>query len=265
MAIQPDADTDRWLKNHRCVTRQQTGGILCSTQLGDDNGMFLPPAATDVLTFNLQMLDSKFALITDMSALAAQKAPLFSPTDGEVATGGSLQLSSREQALDSGVLAAIQIPGKVFAAPAHSPMPCFIDFTASQARWLYYYVTDLTLTGKDLQLVDQGTPGTPVVFGANSKTDLGKSPDPNDTISLQLAAQYPSFNRIRFASDSLVPAQEVPRQLKLQLDGHAFNDVLPAPDLQNRTMWPFGQQPGKQAALFQVVKYVSYSFSKNGV
>ena len=45
---------------------------------------------------------------------------------------------------------------------------------------MYYCVTDLKLTGKDLQLVDIGTPGPPLVFSTSNRTDLAQSPDTSD-------------------------------------------------------------------------------------
>ena len=261
------ADTERLLKNRHCLLRSQPGGALCSAELNDDGSMFIAVGATETLSFNLILTNTEFALITDMTALAKQKAPLFSPADADINKGGSLQLASRDLALDTGVFAAVEIPGKVFANPGAPPVAYLIDFVAKQALWLYYCVTDLKVAGKDLQVVDLGTSGTPIVFSAKNRTDLGQAPDPNDPLAAELAGRYPDFSRLRFASDAAVASQESPRSLALQLDGHNFPDILPAPSPQNLTAWPFTNQQDvtRQDALFQVVKYVSYSFSKNGV
>jgi len=265
--IAATADTEHLLKNHRCLLRLRSDGVLCLAQLGDDGSMLVPVGPAETLSFNLILKNSGFVLITEIAAIAKQKAPLFAPGAADVAKGGSLQLTSRDQALDKGVFAAVQIPGKVFANPGAQPVQYFVDFVAKQVVWLYYCVTDLKLTGKDLRVVDLGTPGTPIVFGTKNRTDLRQAPDPDDSLAAELADRYPDSNRLRFASDDVIACRESPRSLVLQLDGHNFPDVLPAPAPQNRTAWPFTKQQNvaKQDALFQVVKYVSYSFSKNGV
>jgi len=260
-------DTERLLRNHRCVLRSRPDGVLCSAELGDNGSVLIGVDPSEKFSFNLTLQNAEFQLITDMSGIASQKAPLFIPSDQNVLSGGSLQLTSRDEALDTGVFAAVDIPGKVFGNPGAQPVQYFIDFAAERAIWLYYCVTDLKLTGKNLQVIDLGTSGQPIVFSQKNRTDLGQTPDPDDTLAAELAGRYPDFNRIRFASDDVVACREAPRQLSLQLDGHNFPDVLPAPAVQNRTAWPFTDQQNvaKQDALFQVVKYVSYSFSKNGV
>ena len=261
------ADTERLLKNRHCLLRSQPGGVLCSAELNDDGSMFIAVGPTETLNFNLILTNAGFALITDMTAIAKQIAPFFTPADTDINKAGSLRLASRDQTLDNGVFAAVKIPGKVFANPGAPPVAYFIDFVAKQALWLYYCVTDLKLTGKDLQVVDLGTSGTPIVFSAKNRTDLGQAPDSNDPLAVELAGRYPDLSRLRFASDDTVASRESPRSLALQLDGHNFPDILPAPCPQNLTASPFTNQQNvtKQDALFQVVKYVSYSFSKNGV
>jgi len=266
-AVVTSADTEQLLRNQRCLLRPRPDGVLCSAELGDDGAMLIAVGPAVTFSFNLILQNADFQSITDMSAIVNQKAPLFVPSDQNVLSGGSLQLTSRDQALDGGVFAAVDIPGKVFANPGPQPVQYFIDFAAEQALWLYYCVTDLKLTGKSLQVIDLGTSGKPIVFSPKNQTDLGQTPDPNDKLATELAGRYPDFSRIRFVSDDVVACREAPRQLALQLDGHNFPSVLPAPALQNRTAWPFTNQPNmvKQDAFYQVVKYVSYSFSKNGV
>ena len=267
LSMVPSDDTQRLLANHRCLLRPRPDGILCLAGLGDDGSMLIGVDPAEKLTFNLTLQNAQFALITELSAIIKQKAPLFIPAEQDVSKGGSLQLTSRDKPLDGGVLAAIEIPGKVFATPGAKPIEYLINFEAKRTLWLYYCVTDLKLTGKDLRVVDLGNSGTPIIFSPQNRTDLAQAPDPNDDLAAELAGRYPELSRMRFASDTVVPCRESPRRLALQLDGHNFPDVLPAPALQNRTAWPFTNQQnvGKQDALFQVVRYVSYSFSKNGV
>jgi hypothetical protein len=261
------ADTERLLKNHHCLLRSRSDGVLCSAELSNDGSMLIAVGPEETLTFNLILKNAGFALITDMATIAKQQSPLFTPADAEVSKGGSLQLTSSDQVLGNGVLALVEIPGKVFANPGMPTVQYSVDFVAKQALWLYYCITDLDVAGRDLQVLDLGTSGTPIVFSTKNRTDLGQTPDPDDPLAMELAGRYPDLSRLRFASDASVASRESPRSLALQLDGHHFPDILPAPSPQNLTVWPFTKQPNvvRQDALFQVVRYVSYSFSKNGV
>ena len=190
-----------------------------------------------------------------------------SPGGADVSKGGSLTLGTQTGPLGNGIFAVVEIPGSVFASPGSWPVQFFVDFQPKRARWMYYCVTDLKLTGKDLRLVDIGTPGPPVAFSPSNRTDLTQSADATDALATQLANRYPDLARMRFVSDDVVPCQQSPRNLSLQLDGHNFPDVLPTPPLRNCALWPAAAQANQsqQDALFQVVKYVSYTFSKNGV
>ncbi len=265
-ATAPTEDTQRLLRNQRCQLGSRADGVLCSVELGDNGSPLIAFDPAAKLAFNLILQYPEFGLITDLTAIAAQSAPLFVPA-GNPADGGSLTLTSRDQPLDTGVFAAVELPGSIFNNPPAQQVQYFIDFQAKQARWLYYCVTDLKLTGKDIRVVDLGTDGNPLVFSPANRTDLGQNPDPNDALASELADRYPDLNRVRFASDASIPCQETPRRLSLQLDGHNFPDVLPAPALQNCTVYPFTQQGdvSPQSALYQVAKYVSYSFPKDGV
>ena len=266
-AVEPAPDTERLLKNCRCVLKSRPDGLLIVAELSDQG---LPVIAVDAAAkfrFNLRQQNGDFPLFTDLSAIHQVAAPLYVPGGTDISKGGSLTLTAQADPLEYGVFAAVEIPGSVFASPASWPVQFVVDFQPKKARWMYYCVTDLKLTGKDLRLVDNGTPGTPLVFSPSNRTDLTQSPDAADALASQLANRYPDLARMRFVSDDVVPCLQSPRNLSLQLDGHNFPDVLPTPPLRNCAFWPAtaqGTQP-QQDALFQVVKYVSYSFSKNGV
>jgi hypothetical protein len=259
-------ETRRLLRNHHSLLHARSDGVLCSIETGDD-GLALIGVETSVkLSFHLKLQNAEFGLITDLEQIA-QKTPLFVPAAADVSKGGSLQLTSGAESLDRGVFASVELPGSVFSRLSAQPIQFFIDFQAKRARWLYYCVTDMKLAGKDFRLVDLETSGTPLVFSPSNRTDLVQNPDANDSLAAELANRYPSLNRIRFVSDDVVPCQNLPRRLTLQLDGHNFPDILPTPSPRNYTEWPFAKQKSlvQQNALYQVVKYVSYSFSKNGV
>ncbi len=265
--VEPTSDTTILLRNYRCVLKSRKNGFLTVAELGDDGALVIAVDPAAKFRFNLRLKNGDFALFTDLSAIDQQAAPLFVADGGAVSKGGALTLTTQSVPLENGVFAVIEIPGQVFASQASWPVEFIVDFQPKRARWMYYCVTDLKVTGKDLQLVDIGTPGPPLVFSTSNRTDLTQSPDTSDARAVQLANQFPDLARMRFVSDDVVPCQQSPRTLSLQLDGHNFPDVLPTPPLRNCALWPAtvqGNQP-QQDALFQVVKYVSYSFSRNGV
>ena len=265
-SLEPTSDTERLLKNYRCILKPSKNGVVAVTELGDDG---LPVIAVDAAVkfrFNLRLRNGDFALFTDLSAINQLAAPVYGPGGADVSKGGSLTLTTQADSLENGVFAVAEVPGSVFATPTSWPAQFVVEFQPKRSRWIYYCVTDVKLTGKDLQVVDIGMPGAPLAFSPSNRTDLTQSPDTADALAAQLANQYPELARMRFVSDDVVPCQQSPRKLSLQLDGHNFPDVLPVPPLRNCALWPVtaqGNQP-QQDALFQVVKYVSYSFSKNG-
>ena len=265
--VEPTADTARLLRNYRCVLKSRKDGVLIVAELADSGAPMIPVDSAVNFRFNLRLQNSDFPLFTDLSAISQQAAPRFAPGGADVSKGGSLTLATQATALDDGVFAVVEIPGTVFASPGGWPVQFTVDFQPRRARWMYYCVTDLKLTGKDLRLVDIGTSAPPLVFSPTNRTDLAQSPDAADALATQLASRYPSLARMRFVSDDVVPCLQSPRTLSLQLDGNNFPDVLPTPSIRNSALWPAaaqGTQP-QQDALYQIVKYVSYSFSKNGV
>jgi hypothetical protein len=266
-AVEPTSDTVLLLKNYRCVLKPRNNGFLTVTELGVDGLPLIAVDTTAKFRFNLRLKNADFALFTDLSAINQQAVPWFTATSTVIAKGGSLALTTQVDPLENGVFAAVEIPASVFTSQDNWPLEFVVDFQPKRARWMYYCITDLKLTGKDLQLVDIGTPGPPLLFSTANRTDLTQSPDMSDARAIELASRFPDLARVRFVSDDVVPCQQSPRTLSLQLDGHNFPDVLPTPLLRNCALWPAtaqGNQP-QQDALFQVVKYVSYSFSRNGV
>jgi hypothetical protein len=265
--LEPTADTERLLKNYRSVLKPSKNGFSAVTELNDDGMPVIAVDTSSKLRFNLRLKNSDFSLFTDVSAINTEAALLYVTGGSDISNGGSLTLSTQPAPLENGVFAVAEIPGLVLTRAVNWPAQFAINFQPKRARWVYYCVTDLKLTGKNLQLVDIGAQGAPpLTFSPSNRTDLAQFPDAADALGAQLANQYPSLARMRFVSDDAVPCQQSPKRLSLQLDGHNFPDVLPTPPLRNCAVWPFaaqGNQP-QQDALFQVVKYVSYSFSKNG-
>lgn len=259
-------ETQRLLRNHRALMRVLPDGVLCSIETGTDGSPLIGVEASAKLSFDLILRNDEFCMITDLDEITAKTPALFSLAEADVSKGGTLNLASSAKGLGRGVFAVAEIPGAAFANPGSEPINFSIGFQAKRSRWLYYYVTDTKLIGKDIRLVDLDSPAE-LVFSPANRTDLAQNPDPNDSLGAELARRYPSLNRMRFVSDEVLPCQESPRRLTLQLDGHNFPNLLPLPSPRNQTNWPFTNQKNVagQSALYQVVKYNSYSFSTNGV
>ena len=264
--LEPTLDTGRLLRNHRCILKPRRDGLLTLAELGDTGVPAIAVDTTATFRFNMRLRSGDFPLFTDLSAINKLTVPRYAPAGAVVSRGGPLTLGTTATPLENGIFAVIEIPGSVFASPTSWPLRLRVDFKPKSARWIYYCVTDLKLTGKDLGLVDLRMQKPLLKFSSVNRTDLSQSADAGDALAIQLTRRYPGLGCVRFVSDDVVACRQSPRSLSLQLDGHNFPDVLPMPPLRNCALWPAMKQGSKpqQDALFQVVKYASYSFSKNG-
>jgi hypothetical protein len=276
-ALEPTSDTERLLRNHRCILKPRRDGLSTLAELNDNGDPAIAVDTAAKFRFNMRLRSDDFPLFTNLAAIHKLTAPRYAPGAADVSKGDPLTLSAedappgKDAPPGNGIFAVIEIPGAVFASPKKSwPVRLRVNFEPKRARWIYYCVTDMNLAGRDLQLVEQADTGTPqpvLAFSAANRTDLRQSPDAGDAVATQLASRYPDWARIRFVSDDVVACRQSPRRLSLQLGGNDFPDVLPMPPLRNCALLPASVQGNQtqQDALFQVVKYVSYSFSKNGV
>jgi hypothetical protein len=148
---------------------------------------------------------------------------------------------------------------------AAGPAEFSIVFTAKQARWVYYCITDLSGAETQLRIVDSDT--SPVVFSDTNRIHLNQQPDPTDAVAVALGAQYPEKQRFRFISDNLIPCQQTARKrLQLQLGANRLADALPNPSLQKYSSMTVagGQISQPQDVLFHVIKYFTHTFPTTG-
>jgi hypothetical protein len=158
--------------------------------------------------------------------------------------------------LKQGVFADVEIryegnPAKLAEAASQFR----IVFKTKEARWKYYIVTDKTNNKADaLALEDKDKV---IVFKAEDRTDLTKTPDPADNIAAELARQYPNMHYFRFVSDSLVPCQKAARKtIQFQLNGEKVIDALPNPALENYSI--DARNATQEYTLYQIVKYFTH-------
>lgn len=265
--VDPAPDTCRLLKNHRCLARRRTDGTVVATETDGTGRPFLPIDGEVTLTFRMRPRNGLFPLFTSLAAIEAQPAPLYTPAPGASQGPRELTLTSRATPLQIGVFAEIEIPSRALSPTGDAPVEFRIYFEAKKLRWQYYCVTDLKLDGKELSIVDADSSPAAVLFSPVNRTDLNQNPDPSDPVAGRLAQQYPDLKRLRFISDELVPCRQAPRrQVELRLDGNRFPEPLPNPSIAHYSPLAVtvDGKPSQQMALFQVVTYISHSFSKKG-
>ena len=173
--------------------------------------------------------------------------------------------------LEKGVWADVEIHNNDSFLPIdEGPAEFRIAFTALQARWKYYLVTDLKGSAEGFRIINADSAdavSTPVFSKANCR-DLKQDPDPLDELAEAMVVQYPKLERHRFISDDLVPCRQAARKyLELHLDDNRLFGALPNPSLRNYSKIEVKADTdlSRQAALFQVLKYITQPFPKKGV
>jgi hypothetical protein len=256
LAIEPSAETARLLGNHRCVVGSSPSGVRVHTALDPSTGqpfLSLPPNA--VLRFHLQLQNGDFGLFTNLDAVNALSAPLFTNAAPAAGNPGELTLVPGGTAGPPGVFAEIEI--HLDGWGSGSGIPAFLAaFEARQWRWAYYCVTDLVPGGSDLTIVDSSPAGTPdvLVFGAANTTNLHDTPDPHDPIGVQLSGRHPTMRCLRIISDKAVACFEEPRKyLELRHGADRLSGPLPNPSRRRVSRISTPGQP--QDILFQILKY----------
>ncbi|MCP4662130.1 MAG: hypothetical protein GY856_42550 [bacterium] len=244
--IRPSSETTRRLRNHRLILRSAADGVRVATPLDGEGNPFLPLPEDAAFVFHLELRNSDFALLTDLTAVAAQSAP-----DGSFTVRYPVQ-----PGLATAAFAEVEIRG---AGSVAAPRELEVLFQAKRARWTYYCITDPSANGGVLTIVD-AVPSTaePLLFSEANTRELGEEPDPTDPVALRLAEAYPGKRRIRFISDDLVACRQAPRKhLELQLDGVRVSGPLPNPSVRShsRIQVPVTGTLEEQDSLFQVVKY----------
>jgi len=254
-AIEPSADTARLLRNHRCVVGPGPSGIQVHTALDPAGQPFLPLPSSSVLRFHLRLQNDDFLLFTELTAVNALSAPLFTNAAAPAGPPGELAVVSGATGAPQGVFATIEIhfDGWGFGGG----VPAFVvAFEARQWRWAYYCITDLLPNGGDLTIVDSPPAGTTdvVVFSAANTTRLDELADPNDPIGVQLSNRYPTMRRLRMISDEAVACCEEPRKyLELRHGADRLSGPLPNPSMRRVSRIDTPGQP--RDLLCQIVKY----------
>jgi len=150
--------------------------------------------------------------------------------------------------LGRGVFAEVEIHNnESMPKPGDARSEFQISFAAKRAKWIYYFVTDLSTAH-----------GTFAIAPDHSDLALKFSEAPaddSDTLAKTLGAQYPKeegFTLNRFVSEQPISCQErAIRGLRLKQGDQSIFDVLPNPAIRNFCTVQ------AQDAFFQVVKKIS--------
>ena len=92
--VEPSDDTRRRLRGQRCVLRTRADGVAVLVELGDGGDPVVAFDEPVPLGFHLRLANPDFALFTDLDALAALPAPVFTD-DGDPRPNVPLRLTTR--------------------------------------------------------------------------------------------------------------------------------------------------------------------------
>ena len=257
LGIVPSSETQRLLAGHRLLLREQGSGITVLAEAADDGQSTLISINDDTrLTFELQIRNSDYSLITDLFPFAGKSHPVFtnfvSDDADESLTLQLIDLASSESTIvsstyRSNILAHIELRlNSAMNDLSTGPRSYTISLRAKQAYWAYYLISN---QAGAFSLLDTASSGA-LRF---SSTDLTTSTI-EDPIAQTLSTQYlDSPHRILFLSDDLVACSMSPRTgIRFRLnDVNVSNAAMPNPSIQ-RT----GRRGG-QDILYQVVTHLT--------
>ncbi|CAG0967765.1 hypothetical protein ANRL3_01295 [Anaerolineae bacterium] len=226
-ALAPTGDTERLLRNHRCVVKPKAHGADIYVETGGDGKPKIAFWQDATLSFELRLKNPDFPLFTDPA----------SPSGS-----AGFQITYPRQTLDK-YFAKVDIR-RDFNQPGGDVE---IVFSAKPVIWFYYLITDQGGSGTDFS-----------VAGQDSQAITWKQMEGADRISLKLAEQYPGMRRLRFASEQLIPCRESGlRHIQLLFGGNTIIESLPNPSWRNYFQTEREANGVGGDAIFQVVKFLT--------
>lgn len=228
-SLAPSADSERLLRNHRCVLKTRASGSDIYVEVGDDGRPRIPFGDGSTISFELRLRNPEFSLFTDPAALAG---------------GEGYEIVYPDPAKQESFFARIdihrdfnQVDGKISE----------LLFSARSMFWIYYLVTDQTDSGTGFSISARDDPAL-----------TWKQAEGTDHFSRRLAGQYPGLRQLRFASEQMLPCREFGlRNVQLFLGGNAIVESLPSPSWRNYLQAEIGEQGARVDAVFHVLKYLT--------
>lgn len=226
-SVIPTGDTERTLRNHRCVAKSRANCIDIHIEMVSDETSKIGYLKGDVLSFELYLKNPEFPLFTDCSSLPKggndYGYTMYYPT--------SISTEQFFARVDT-TCDLTKIEGKNLE----------ISFPAKPAYWIYYLVTDQS---GDFSIAETSQNGM-----------TWKHSDSSDGILDYLAAQYPDTKQSKFVSEHSIPCQEAGFEHIQLLSGEiAIIENLPNPSWRNLTT----EGSPSAEAIFHIVKYLSNS------
>lgn len=228
-SITPDGDTERRLRNHRCVIKAKANGINIYIETDSDGKPKIAFEKKVTLSFDLHLKNIDFPLFSHLAILS---------------DGSNYKITYPSQIKDK-FFAKIDIQYDFNQAEKSSVE---IAFSAKSVFWFYYLITD------------QSNADTSFVIAAQNATGITwKKLDGTDNcISRKLAGQYPGIRQLIFASEQSIPCRESGLQhIQLLLEGSTIIENLPNPSWRNHFQTTVATTHQTVDAIFQVIRYLT--------
>ncbi|NOY83403.1 MAG: hypothetical protein GXO96_01020 [Nitrospirae bacterium] len=275
-AFEASTETAILLKNHRCVIKTQINGLSVSITVDDSGRAFIPLSSDAQFLFYLHLQNQFFSYFTDLTAFNQYEAPCFDNLEVPAETS-ALRLSTRQAEQPFSVrspLVSRRIPD-AFAevlllnndslpneeAVLDEPALFQIVFTAKQARWIYYCVTDFNPALGDWAITDQASElSDRLSFSVENRLEFDADPESGDAVAHSLSVQYPEKRKIRFLSDEKVSCRQAARQeIALYMGENRLSEALPNPPVQNNSKLTIVAENSatEEETLFQVIKMLT--------
>ena len=134
-----------------------------------------------------------------------------------------------------------------------------IDFSAKEAKWQYYLLTDK----QDAQFEIEDKGDGQIQFDGIQLSDNSDTKT-TDPFAQALADKHPHLTQWVFRSKKFIPCQQQPRKsLRLNLEGETVLSPLPNPPVENFSRLE-NDTTQKEEILFQTIRYLSYSDQLTG-
>lgn len=267
--VEPTPETQRLLGGYRCIVRPLADGLRIAVTAADDGAPLVPLPAGLRLVFQLRLRNPEFALVTELPSGGGSAPLLYTHASVSPRTPTALTLAppaaSRQAAPaptdgppTQRVFARVEIAyGGAAPNIAAGPDVFQLEFSARQARWSYYVVTDNA--SATLRIVDQSKAG-PLTF------EPARQPAPaTDRVAADLAARYPGLRVVRLVSTAAVPCRQTARRsLQLFADTTLAIAGLPNPSPQHYALDVEANSVPDVPYLYQVVTLIANPSSPAG-
>jgi len=227
-ALAPTGETEKLLRNHRCVVKPMAYGADIYVETEEDGKPKIAFGQDATLSFELRLKTPELPLFTDATL----------PQENS-----DFQISYRSRLTD-GFFAKVDIKRDFNQTDTANVE---IGFSAKKIHWVYFLITDQGGLDKDFSIASP--PSQKITW---------KPLDATDRISQKLTGQYPSMRCLPFASEQPIPCRESGlRHVQLLFGGNTIIESLPNPSWRDYFQTEIVAGGGNVDAIFQVVKYLT--------